>query len=360
MTTSPAASAAQPFPYRMTRAGVVMRPDPQDPNQAEGVLNPAAGFAPDGRLLMFPRLVAEGNRSRIAVGEVELTDGVPTGVALQGLALEPDRGWEYGSDHGGVEDPRLTFIEPLGVYVMTYVAYGPTGARPALAVSRDLAEWERLGPVLFEYDDDLHTDLNLFSNKDVLWFPDAVPGPDGTPSLAFLHRPTFEIVGQEPDLPAGVSDRRPGIWIGYVPLDAARRDIRALTHVGGNRELAHSQYDWESLKIGGGPPPIRVPEGWLLLHHGVTGTMTENPFELQKNVFYSAGGMILSADDPTVVTHRTVEPLLAPETDEERVGIVGNVVFPTALAEVDGVLYCFYGMADEAIGVARVDRVEGA
>ena len=30
-------------------------------------------------------------------------------------------------------------------------------------------------------------------------------------------------------------------------------------------------FAYEQLKIGAGPPPIRVDEGWLLIHHGVTG-----------------------------------------------------------------------------------------
>ena len=34
-----------------------------------------------------------------------------------------------------------------------------------------------------------------------------------------------------------------------------------------------------------------------------------------------------------------------------------NVVFPTAIEEIDGVRYVFYGMADTKIGVARLDRV---
>jgi len=32
------------------------------------------------------------------------------------------------------------------------------------------------------------------------------------------------------------------------------------------------------------------------------------------------------------------------------------VVFPTALEEIDGVRYVFYGMADSSIGVARLGR----
>ncbi|WP_375155028.1 hypothetical protein [Micromonospora sp. 4G55] len=54
---------------------------------------------------------------------------------------------------------------------------------------------------------------------------------------------------------------------------------------------------------------------------------------------------------------RTAEPVLVPETEDERSGTVPNVVFPTAIEEVDGVRYVFYGMADAKIGVARLDRV---
>jgi predicted GH43/DUF377 family glycosyl hydrolase len=56
------------------------------------------------------------------------------------------------------------------------------------------------------------------------------------------------------------------------------------------------------------------------------------------------------------VLARTAEPILVPETDDERDGTVPNVVFPTAVERVDGVHYVFYGMADSKIGVARLDR----
>ena len=35
-------------PYTMTRLGVVMTPEPGNPHEAMGVLNPASGRAPDG------------------------------------------------------------------------------------------------------------------------------------------------------------------------------------------------------------------------------------------------------------------------------------------------------------------------
>ena len=66
---------------------------------------------------------------------------------------------------------------------MTYVAYGPLGPRLALAVSEDLESWRRLGPLHYDYAPELDTDLNLFPNKDAVWFPEPVPGPDGEPGL---------------------------------------------------------------------------------------------------------------------------------------------------------------------------------
>lgn len=346
------------FPYRLVRAGVLMRPDPSDPYEAEGVLNPAAARSPDGRLMLFPRVVATGNYSRIAVADVLIEDGVPTGVRRRGIALAPDRSWERGSDHGGVEDARVTWLPVLRRYLMAYVAYGPAGPRAALAWSSDLEAWTRLGPVQFAYEDHLDIDLNLFPNKDLAWFPEPVQGPDGSPCLAFLHRPMWEVPGQDVAPPAGIIDPRAAIWLSYVRLADALADPAALLRPFGHREIARSEQPWEVLKIGGGPPPVRVPEGWLLLYHGVSGSISANPFEPQKNVFYAAGGLLLDAGDPSRVLARTTEPLLSPETDDERVGIVGNVVFPTAVAEVEGTLFTFYGMADEAIGVARIERVQ--
>ena len=64
--------------------------------------------------------------------------------------------------------------------------------------------------------------------------------------------------------------------------------------------------------------------------------MLDSAFEQQRNVNYAAGAMLLDADDPSRVIARTAEPLLAPETEEERSGIVPNVVFPTAIERIDG------------------------
>ncbi|HZW45256.1 MAG TPA: glycosidase [Dermatophilaceae bacterium] len=349
-------------PYTLTRLGVVMTPEPGNPLEAMGVLNPGSGRTPDGRLHLLPRIVADGNVSRVGFAEVVVRDGVPVGVERKSVVLAPDEGWERGANNAGVEDPRVTWVPTLGVHVMTYVAFGPLGPRLALAVSDDLEHWRRLGPVQFTYQPDLDTDLCMFPNKDAVFFPEPVPDPYGRMSYAMLHRPMWDLgwlrPGEIEHLPAGVSDPRPGIWISYVPVDLALGDVRALTRPENHRLLAMPEHAFEDLKIGAGPPPIRVEEGWLLIHHGVIGHIPEGFDPTTQQVEYAAGAMLLSADDPSQVIARTDAPILAPETEDERDGVVANVVFPTAIESIDGVRYVFYGMADAKIGVARLDRTE--
>jgi len=88
----------------------------------------------------------------------------------------------------------------------------------------------------------------------------------------------------------------------------------------------------------------------------VTGHIPDGFDPTTQKVSYAAGAMLLDADDPSQVIARTDEPILAPETEDERNGIVSNVVFPTTIESVQGVRYVFYGMADAKIGVARLDH----
>ena len=349
------------IPYSMQRLGVVMAPEPGSAIEIEGVLNPASAEAPDGTLHLLPRLVARGNVSRIGLARVVIDDGVPVGVERRGVVLEPETAWERGATHGGVEDPRVTFVPRLGVNVMTYVAFGPLGPRIAIAVSDDLVTWRRLGPVLFGFEPEWDVDLNLYPNKDAVFFPEPVPGPDGEPCYAMLHRPMWRAdwLGLAASLPApaSIGDDRPGIWISYIKAAAVEADVRAITLLHGHRCVALSEFDYESAKIGAGPPPIRVPEGWLLVHHGVEGELAAG-FDpgVGGSAVYCAGAMLLDPDDPSRVLDRTPDPLLRPETPDELVGTVANVVFPTAIATIGDRQFVFYGMADARIGVAELTR----
>jgi len=124
--------------FELQRLGILMEPQPGDPHEAEGVLNPAAARGPDGELYIFPRLVARGNYSRIGIARVRFNEaGDPEAVERLGIALEPETDYERGIDgRGGCEDPRVTFVEPLQRYLMTYTARSPRGHQniPVIAV----------------------------------------------------------------------------------------------------------------------------------------------------------------------------------------------------------------------------------
>ena len=72
-----------PVPYRLTRVGVVMTPEPGNADEAEGVLNPASGRGPDGELYLLPRLVAEGNVTRVGLACV-VVEAVGTRLKMNG------------------------------------------------------------------------------------------------------------------------------------------------------------------------------------------------------------------------------------------------------------------------------------
>jgi predicted GH43/DUF377 family glycosyl hydrolase len=73
--------------------------------------------------------------------------------------------------------------------------------------------------------------------------------------------------------------------------------------------------------------------------------------------------MVLSSAHPRVIRYRSPDPLLTPQLPEERLGTVGNVVFPTGIDRRDDLgspdrFDVYYGMADDRIGVARLDLPE--
>ena len=208
--------------FKLQRLGLMMEPELGNPHEVEGVLNPAAVRGPDGKLYLFPRLVARGNYSRIGIARVKFNEaGDPCGVQRLGIALEPETDYERRPDgSGGCEDPRVTFVEPLQCYMMTYAALSPIGPRIAVAVSEDLFHWKRLGLATFApYDgiDFVHVD-----NKDASLFPVAIPNHAGKMQMAMLHRPLFP--GTRPEetacQPASreVDLEHESIWISYCPM----------------------------------------------------------------------------------------------------------------------------------------------
>ena len=351
--------------FHLRRLGVLMEPEPGNPLEAEGVLNPGAARGQDDKLYLFPRLVGRGNHSRIGIARVLFdATGDPVGVERLGIALEPEIAYELRADgSGGCEDPRITFVEPLRRYVMTYTALSRNGPRIALAISEDLFRWQRLGLATFQPFGGI--EFEGVDNKDASVFPVAIPDPSGQPSMAILQRPLFpgtrpEETACQPE-PRSVDIDRESIWISYCSMAMADCEPFHLCHFGSHHRLATPVAPWERLKIGGGTPPILTRHGWLIVYHGVSELSASTASA--RELCYSAGVLVLSEERPQVIRYRSREPVLVPELPQERLGTVANVVFPTGIDRRDDLgsldrFDVYYGMADNRIGVARLDIPE--
>lgn len=214
----------------------------------------------------------------------------------------------------GIEDPRITYIDELGQYIIAYTAYSRGGPLVALAKTKDFKKFERLGPVMPPDD------------KDAAMFPVKVNG-----RWAMLHRPS-------------APDRSAHIWLSFSP---------DLQHWGEHRILIRAREGgwWDSNKIGLSPPPIQIPEGWLILYHGVRRT--------GGGVIYRLGVALLDLHDPTKLLRRSDQWIFGPRAPYERDGDVDDVVFPCGWVVKDGQVYMYYGCADSCIGLAtaRLDEL---
>ena len=128
-----------------------------------------------------------------------------------------------------------------------------------------------------------------------------------------------------------------------------------------HHRLATPVSSWETLKIGGGAPPVLTRHGWLILYHGVSES--PEPDKAGRELCYSAGVMVLSKEHPRVIRYRSPEPVLTSARRKNCRGTIANVVFPTGIDRRDDLgtpdrFDVYYGMADSRIGAARLDVPE--
>jgi predicted GH43/DUF377 family glycosyl hydrolase len=348
--------------FRMKPLSLIIEPDLTNPHEVGGILNPAAARGPDGHLYLFPRLCGENNYSRIGILKVLFdTTGEPVGVERLGVALEPEEPYELRPNgQGGCEDPRITYVKPLDCYLMTYTAFSPEGPRVALAVSKDLLSWRRLGLATFEPFEGLAFDG--IDNKDATGFPMAIPNPSGQPELAILHRPLFPDTlpedNREKDEDRVIDLHKESIWISYSSMGVKGDDPSQLSNFTSHHRLAAPVSPWEALKIGSGTPPVMTRHGWMIVYHGVSEMV--QPDSNEERITYSAGIMMLDKDHPQKLLYRSLKPVLVPQPSTQQRGTPSNVVFPTGIdrrTDIDKPhrYDVYHGLNDFRIGVARLD-----
>lgn len=287
----------------------------------------------ENKFHMLYRAIGEYERYISRIGYASSTDGYSFARSNH-IALEPKQDYEKY----GIEDPRMVEIDNQ-VYI-TYVilsAYVTDGAvveaSTALATTTDFLKYTRLRVITSKGS----------NNKDVVLFPEKMSqqqssvlssstssnNADGAGKYFFLHRPSSWIGSTY-----GVD--KPSIWLG---------EGNALTNFEKHTLLLKPEEDWEELKVGAGPPPIKTRAGWLVIYHGVS-----------REKVYSAGAALLDLHDPSKIIGRTKTPILEPKEPYEKLGDVNNVVFPTGACIVDNdKLFVYYGAADKVCCLATAD-----
>lgn len=271
----------------------------------------------NGKYLLVVRVEGADRKSFFAVAES------PNGV-------DNFRFWEYPICMPETEEPdtnvydmRLTAHEDGYVYGIFCSERKDPSARPGdlssavaaagIARTKDLINWERL------------PDLKTKSQqRNVVLHPEFVDG-----KYALYTRPQD-----------GFIDTGNGGGIGWTLIDdITRAEVKT-------EKIIEQRYyhTIKEVKNGEGPHPIKTPQGWLHLAHGVRACAAGLRYVLYL--------YMTSLEDPTKVIAQPAGHFMAPE-GIERVGDVSNVLFSNGwIADEDGKVFIYYASSDTRMHVA--------
>ena len=271
----------------------------------------------DGKYLLVVRVEGADRKSFFAVAES------PNGI-------DNFRFWDYPITlpedvipATNVYDMRLTAHEDGWIYGIfcaeRHDDHAPAGdlssatATAGIARTKDLKTWHRL------------PDLKSRSQqRNVVLHPEFVDG-----KYALYTRPQDDFIN------AGS-----GGGIGWALID----DI---THAEVKEETIIDPRHYHTIKEvknGEGPHPIKTPQGWLHLAHGVRSCAAGLRYVLYM--------YMTSLDNPAQVIASPAGYLMAP-VGSERVGDVSNVLFSNGwIADDDGTVYLYYASSDTRMHVA--------
>lgn len=207
-------------------------------------------------------------------------------------------------------DPRITHMIEDGCYYINFAVHSDVyGVRGGMISTKDFKEFEWKG---FQTAPDC---------RNCVLFPEKING-----EYVRLDRPHAN------------DGKHKDIWISRSP---------DLTFWGKSEPLMQARlHSWDDAYIGPGSVPIKTPEGWLIIYHGVYNSCS--------TAIYRLGVALLDLEDPSKVIGRCRGYALGPLEDYERVGDVPNVVFACgSVLEDDGTVKLFYGGADQVMCLAE-------
>jgi len=292
-------------PFLMERLGI------------NAVFNPGA-IAWKGNICLMCRVEGNDRKSFFAVAE-----------SLNGI--DNFRFWDYpvlmpetDVPDVNVYDMRLVAHEDGWIYGLFCterkdpdVARGDTSSAVAacgIARTRDLQHWERL------------PDLNSPSpqQRNVVLHPEFI---DGKYALYTRPQDGFIDTGSGGGICWALCDTMTNAMIGKETLIDAK--------------VYHTI---KEVKNGAGAAPLKTPQGWLHIAHGVRNCAA--------GLRYVIYAFLCDLQEPWRVTHCPGGYLIAPVGDE-RIGDVSNVVFTNGLVlNASGDLFLYYASSDTRIHVA--------
>lgn len=236
------------------------------------------------------------------------TEDPATNIYDMRLTAHED-GWIYGIFCAERHDPKAAAGD-----------LSSATATGAIARTKDLVDWERL------------PDLKTKSQqRNVVLHPEFVNG-----KYALYTRPQD-----------GFIDAGSGGGIGWALVD----DMTC-AEVKEEKIIDFRYYHTiKEVKNGEGPHPIKTPQGWLHLAHGVRGCAAGLRYVLYM--------YMTSLEDPTKLIATPGGFFMAPE-GEERIGDVSNVLFTNGwIKDEDGTVYIYYASSDTRMHVATstVDKL---
>ncbi|MPL84117.1 4-O-beta-D-mannosyl-D-glucose phosphorylase [bioreactor metagenome] len=236
------------------------------------------------------------------------TEDPATNIYDMRLTAHED-GWIYGIFCAERHDPKAAAGD-----------LSSATATAAIARTKDLVDWERL------------PDLKTKSQqRNVVLHPEFVNG-----KYALYTRPQD-----------GFIDAGSGGGIGWALVD----DMTC-AEVKEEKIIDLRYYHTiKEVKNGEGPHPIKTPQGWLHLAHGVRGCAAGLRYVLYM--------YMTSLEDPTRLIATPGGFFMAPE-GEERIGDVSNVLFTNGwIKDEDGTVYIYYASSDTRMHVATstVDKL---
>ena len=300
--------------------------------------NPAA-IVHQGKIHMLFR-AEDGDGDEIGhytsrVGHAVSTNGVSFDLCAEPLLYPADDDWVGQEWYGGCEDPRVVEGED-GTFALYYTMFNkgnpkgsPVNAILGVATSRDLATWQKHGPV--------------FAGRDELTTWHKAAGVvqeihEGRLVAAKIHGKYWMYWGENAVRLATSTD-----LVNWTPvLDGDGEAAKLLT--------PRSGY-FDSLLTEVGPPPVLMDDGIVLIYNGKNGTENGDP-ALGPGA-YAAGQVLFDQNDPTKVLDRLDKPFLKPELDFEKTGQYSQgTVFSEGLVLFRNKWYLYYGTADTYVGVA--------